>query len=145
MHVREALSLANQTHFRPASFLAISDKYDVPINHTESDTRQQSISPKRASLNPMKNCAEIRFKPMTLCYKSTDLPPSQEGNQQEAIQPEFGKFDKRSNIFSEKTPINGGSRISPRRDVKPSGGANIRFCQFFSKTEWKWKNLDPWS
>ena len=23
-------------------------------------------------------------------------------------------------------------------------GANIRLCQFFPKTAWNWKNLDPW-
>ena len=30
----------------------------------------------------------------------------------------------------------GGGANSP-------GGANIRFCQFFPKTAWNWKNLDP--
>ena len=26
--------------------------------------------------------------------------------------------------------------------ANPPGGANIRFCQFFTKTAWNWKNLD---
>ena len=27
--------------------------------------------------------------------------------------------------------------------ANPGGGGNIQFCQFFSKTAWNWKNLNP--
>ena len=57
----------------------------------------------------------------------------------------FGKnLKNNSNFGSWRTPLSGGSRISPRRGRQlPGGGANIQFHQNFPKTAWNWKNLDP--